>query len=167
MGSLPGVPEKLGDPNVGFNDPNRREPHPDLEGYNTSVYPRTTGEPDTNRLARNFEVQDTIIGDKKAKVVEGIRSADGTTYDEPATTYNAVYPKNHVFESESGHIVEYDDSSGVERLGQYANSGTFYEVDAVGNRVDKVVSNDYHLVKGNNNEPVSYTHLTLPTILRV
>ena len=168
MGSLPGVPEKLGDPNVGFNDPNRREPHPDLEGYNTSVYPRTTGEPDTNRLARNFEVQDTIIGDKKAKVVEGIRSADGTTYDEPATTYNAVYPKNHVFESESGHIVEYDDSSGVERLGQYANSGTFYEVDAVGNRVDKVVSNDYHLVKGNNNEHIQGDmHLTVEGTLNI
>ena len=54
-----------------------------LDGYNTSIYPRTTGEPDTNRLARNFEVQDTIVGDKKAKVIEGIRSADGTTYDEP------------------------------------------------------------------------------------
>ena len=29
MGSL-GVPEKLGDPNKGFNDPNRRETNPDL-----------------------------------------------------------------------------------------------------------------------------------------
>ena len=43
MGSLPGVPEKLGDPNKGFNDPNRRETNPELDGYNTSVYPRTTG----------------------------------------------------------------------------------------------------------------------------
>ena len=168
MGSLPGVPEKLGDPNKGFNDPNRRETNPELDGYNTSVYPRTTGEPDTNRLARNFEVQDTIVGDKKAKVVEGIRSADGTTYDEPTTTYNAVYPKNHVFESESGHIVEYDDSSGVERVAQYTMPGTFYEVDAAGNRVDKVVSNDYHLVSGNNHEHVQGDmHLTVEGTLNI
>ena len=168
MGSLPGVPEQLGDPNKGFNDPNRRETNPDLDGYNTSIYPRTTGEPDTNRLARNFEVQDTIVGDKKAKVVEGIRSADGTTYDEPTTTYNAVYPKNHVFESESGHIVEYDDSSGVERVAQYTMPGTFYEVDAAGNRVDKVVSNDYHLVSGNNYEHVQGDmHLTVEGTLNI
>jgi len=168
MGSLPGVPDQLGDPNKGFNDPNRRETNPDLDGYNTSIYPRTTGEPDTNRLARNFEVQDTIVGDKKAKVVEGIRSADGTTYDEPTTTYNAVYPKNHVFESESGHIVEYDDSSGVERVAQHTMPGTFYEVDAAGNRVDKVVSNDYHLVSGNNHEHVQGDmHLTVEGTLNI
>ena len=67
---------------------------------------------------------------------------------------NAVYPFNHVFESESGHIKEYDDTSGVERVGEYHKSGTFYEIDAGGNRVDKVVSNDYHGVKGYNFEHV-------------
>ena len=168
LGSLPGVPENLGDPNKGFHDPNRRESNPELSGYNTSVYPRTTGEPDTNRLARNFEVQDTIVGDKKAGVIEGIRSADGTTYDEPTTTYNAVYPKNHVFESEVGHTTEFDDTSGAERVSQYAHSGTFYEIDAVGNRVDKVVSNDYHLVKGDNFEHVQGDmHLTVEGTLNI
>ena len=168
LGSLPGVPENLGDPNKGFHDPNRRESNPELSGYNTSVYPRTTGEPDTNRLARNFEVQDTIVGDKKAGVIEGIRSADGTTYDEPTTTYNAVYPKNHVFESEVGHTTEFDDTSGAERVSQYAHSGTFYEIDAVGNRVDKVVSNDYHFVKGNNFEHVQGDmHLTVEGTLNI
>ena len=168
LGSLPGVPENLGDPNKGFHDPNRRESNPELSGYNTSVYPRTTGEPDTNRLARNFQVEDTIVGDKKAKVVEGIRSADGTTYDEPITTYNAVYPKNHVFESEAGHTTEFDDTPGAQRVGQYAASGTFYEIDAVGNRVDKVKSNDYHLVKGNNYEHVQGDmHLTVEGTLNI
>ena len=168
LGSLPGVPENLGDPNKGFHDPNRRESNPELSGYNTSVYPRTTGEPDTNRLARNFEVQDTIVGDKKAGVIEGIRSADGTTYDEPTTTYNATYPKNHVFESEVGHTTEFDDTSGAERVSQYAHSGTFYEIDAVGNRVDKVVSNDYHLVKGDNFEHVQGDmHLTVEGTLNI
>ena len=168
LGSLPGVPENLGDPNKGFHDPNRRESNPELSGYNTSVYPRTTGEPDTNRLARNFEVQDTIVGDKKAGVIEGIRSADGTTFDEPMTTYNAVYPKNHVFESEVGHTTEFDDTSGAERVSQYAHSGTFYEIDAVGNRVDKVISNDYHLVKGDNFEHVQGDmHLTVEGTLNI
>ena len=168
MGTIPGVPEELGDPNTGFHDPNRRETDPNKSGYNTSVYPRTTGEPDTNRLARNFEVQDTIVGDKKAARVEGIRSADGTIFEEPLTTYDAVYPKNHVFESESGHIVEYDDTSGVERVGEYHKSGTFYEIDSVGNRVDKVVANDYHMVKENNHEHVQGDmHLTVEGTLNI
>ena len=83
------------------------------------------------------------------------------------TTYNAVYPKNHVFESESGHIVEYDDSSGVERVAQYTIDGTFYEL-MVSNRVDKVVSNDYHLVKGNNHEHIQGDmHLQLKVTLNI
>ena len=53
------------------------------------------------------------------RVIEGIRSADGTTFDEPTTTYDAVYPKNHVFESEVGHTTEFDDTSGAERVSQY------------------------------------------------
>ena len=46
--------------------------------------------------------------------------------------------------------------------------GTFYEVDAAGNRVDKVISNDYHLVKGNNYEHVQGDmHLTVEGTLNI
>ena len=36
-----------------------------------------------------------------------------------------VYPKNHVYETESGHIKEFDDTEGAERIHEYHKSGTF------------------------------------------
>jgi len=168
IGTLPGVPEELGDPNKGFNDPNRRSSDPSKSDYNVSVYPRTAGEADTNRLARNFEVRDTIVGDKRAQRLEGIRSADGTVFDEPETTYNASYPKNHVFESESGHVVEYDDTPGRQRFHQYASSGTFTEVDAIGNRTDKVQNNNYRITKSSLFEFIQNDmHLTIDGTLNI
>ena len=48
--------------------------------------------------------------------------------------YAAKYPYNHVFESESGHIKEYDDTPGSERIHEYHTAGTFYEIDADGTK---------------------------------
>ncbi len=152
IGTLPGVPETLGNPNIGFNDPNRRDDDSSKPGYNISIYPREEGVPDVNRLARNKEQNETILRSKRARVVNGVRSADGEVWDEPPTTYNAKYPKNHVFESEAGHIVEYDDTSGSSRVHHYHAAGTFHEIDSVGNKVDKVVGINYGIKKANSFE---------------
>ena len=168
IGTLPGVPEEFGNPNKGFSDPNRRSQDSTKSDYNVSVYPRSVGESDTNRLARNFEVRDTIVGDKKAQRLEGIRSADGTIFDEPETTYDATYPKNHVFESESGHTVEYDDTPGKQRFHQYASSGSFTEIDALGNRVVKVQGDDYYLAREKSHQFIQQDmHLTVDGTLNI
>ena len=53
----------------------------------------------------------TVVRSKRARSCKWCREVQVvTTFDEPVTTYDAKYPKNHVFESESGHIVEYDDT---------------------------------------------------------
>ena len=153
MGTLPGVPEDLGNPNTGFNDPNRRDDDSSKPGYNISIYPREEDVSDVNRLARTIgqeEQNKTILRSKRARVVNGVRSASGETWDEPPTTYNAKYPKNHVFESESGHIVEYDDTSGASRVHHYHKAGTFHEIDSVGNKVDKVEGINYEIKKANS-----------------
>ena len=53
--------------------------------------------PDINRLARNETGFDhkktTIVGDQANKIVEGIRSADGTSFAEPTTTYQCRISK--------------------------------------------------------------------------
>ena len=67
------------------------------------------------------------------------------------TRYNARYPKNHVYESESGHTVEFDDSPGAERINEHHKSGTFYEVDADGTKVTRIVANNYVIVAGSDN----------------
>ena len=45
------------------------------------------------------------------------------------------YPYNHVRETESGHIQEFDDTPFAERIYEKHKSGTFYEIDADGNKV--------------------------------
>ena len=65
--------------------------------------------------------------------------------------YKTKYPKNHVYESESGHTVEFDDTENAERINEHHKSGTFYEIDADGNKVTRIVGNNYEIVAKNNN----------------
>ena len=59
---------------------------------------------------------------------------------------SAAYPYNHVFESESGHITEVDDSPGAERLFRQHMAGTFEEIHPDGSMVTKIVGNNYEIV---------------------
>lgn len=45
----------------------------------------------------------------------------------------ANYPLNKVYETESGHFKEYDDTEGNERIREQHKSGTYYEIDKDGN----------------------------------
>jgi len=135
LGSIPGVASRSANTSKGFNDPN-------------GVYPSITGEPDTNRLARG--VYHDSREKKEENVTTGVSSADGSTWDELQIEHNAEYPKNHVFESESGHVVEFDDTIGSERIHEYHTSGTFYEIDADGNKVTRVVGDNYEIVAGSD-----------------
>jgi hypothetical protein len=56
-----------------------------------------------------------------------------------------------VYESESGHTVEFDDTKDAERINEHHKSGTFYEVDADGTKVTRIVANNYIIVAGSNN----------------
>ena len=65
---------------------------------------------------------------------------------------SAAYPYNHVFESESGHITEVDDSpNGGERLFRQHKAGTFEEIHPDGSVVTKIVGNNYEIVIGSEN----------------
>ena len=61
------------------------------------------------------------------------------------------YPFNHVFESESGHITEVDDSPGAERLYRQHAEGTFEEIHPDGSMVTKIVGSNYEIVIGSEN----------------
>jgi hypothetical protein len=67
---------------------------------------------------------------------------------EPHTQFNSQYPYNHVYESESGHIQEFDDTPNAERIHTYHKKGTFEEIYPDGSKVTKVVADDYELVYG-------------------
>jgi len=64
---------------------------------------------------------------------------------------SAAYPYNHVFESESGHITEVDDSPGAERMFRQHKTGTFEEIHPDGTMVTKIVGDNYEIVIGGEN----------------
>lgn len=138
---LGGVTTK--NPSVGFNDPNK-------------MLPKTSyiNEPDTNKLARNEDITNTIVSKKLNDLDTCNPTALGGNWSEPDTPYNAVYPKNHVMESESGHVFEVDDTPGAERLHKYHRSGTFEEIHPDGSRVEKIIGDDYMIVRKNNHVSV-------------
>jgi hypothetical protein len=68
---------------------------------------------------------------------------------------SSQYPYNHVHESESGHIREIDDSPGHERLFTQHRSGTFEEIHPNGNKVVKVIGDNYEIVAGSSNVSIT------------
>lgn len=68
---------------------------------------------------------------------------------EPPSAYQSRYPFNKVVQTESGHIFEVDDTPDQERLHTYHRSGTFQEINFEGNRVNRIVGNDYEIVQKN------------------
>jgi hypothetical protein len=102
-------------------------------------------------LARNENIENTVVSTKKQNEETDIVSALGEEWwKEPSTPYNAEYPKNKVLETESGHIEEFDDTPGFERIHRYHKSGTFEEIHPDGSKVTKVIGSSYSIVAGNN-----------------
>lgn len=107
MGSIAGIPTQAVDKTKGFNDPN-------------GTYPNRLNEPDV---------------DQRARGTNNITKTPDSIINEPADPYAAVYPKNHTYRSESGHLIEIDDSPGKERIHIYHKSGTFIEMHENGDIV--------------------------------
>ena len=155
MGSLPGRPSELANTSKGFYDPN-------------GVYPKYKDEPDTNRLAVNLKDGTTETNPhlsltlRRSTRITGVATADfnpvtaadgsaiagsdGDTFDQPTIPFAAVYPRNHVYESESGHIQEYDDTPDNERIHERHRTGTSYEIDKDGNKVEIIKGESYRLL---------------------
>lgn len=132
------------DPRIGFKDPNLK-------------YPLKThlDEPDTNRLARHQKIRETIVYTKEVAEHKGVQLANGKgSWDQSKTPYNAKYPFNNVYQSESGHVLEFDDTAGTERVHLYHKSGTFTEIDHNGTQVNRIVGDGYQIL-----ERSGYVHI--------
>jgi hypothetical protein len=103
------------------------------------------------------EINDKIgerVFDKEVLIADGVHieadlhGDEHGKWDEPEDPYVAQYPFNHVRESESGHVEEWDDSPDGERLMRKHKSGTFEEIHPDGQTVTKIVSDNYRIVMG-------------------
>lgn len=140
MGSIAAMPTSSANTSKGFNDPEGNYPKEDY-----------LNEPDVNKLARG--VDNGIVESKNSSLTKGVQTANGAggTWDEPESSFAAEYPKNHVTEYESGHVLEVDDTPGAERIHEYHKSGTFREVHPDGTVVTRIVGEDYTVVAKDNN----------------
>jgi len=68
----------------------------------------------------------------------------------PPEVPSSAYPLNHVWHTEAGHVFEVDDTPKAERIHWYHNSGTFQEIQPKGDRMTKVVRNNYEVIFGDN-----------------
>ena len=73
-----------------------------------------------------------------------------------------TYPHKHVFETESGHIMMYDDNFGNETIMQRHRTGTRYEIAFDGSRIDSIVSDHIYGCTG-----TSYNVITEDKIVSI
>ena len=57
-----------------------------------------------------------------------------------------VYPYNKVLQSESGHVIEMDDTPSAERIAIEHRSGTFQEIHPDGSQVTRIVNDNYTII---------------------
>jgi len=80
---------------------------------------------------------------------------DQFTWAEPESPFNEdtspVYPHNKVWETESGHSFEMDDTKNRERIRLQHRSKTFIEMHPDGSEVHKIYGDGYEIVLKNKN----------------
>ena len=123
---------------VPFSDPQKQYPKKDYANL-----------PDTNKLALG-NITKTAIEKRKNTVRQDVSVINGNPWDEPKPAYGAKYPYNQTFETEAGHLVEFDNTPGFERIHVYHKKGSFIEIDVNGSSIRKVVGDNYEIVERNN-----------------
>ena len=169
LGSLPGRPVNLSDSRSGFNDPNEIYPkykdEPDVNRLAVNSKD-SEGEENNPSLSLILRRATRIVGVPTAdfnlmelpgSVFYGFETganftlgSDGDTWDTPEIPYNAIYPYNHVYESESGHLSEFDDTPNAERIHLRHRTGTSIEMFPNGTRTDIIKGDAYTLISANN-----------------
>lgn len=157
LGTLAGIPMDAPNTAEGFNDPK-------------GVYPKYLNESDVSRLARTAYMTHAGLSNKFNNMIKGIPSgadqvantgvpgsADipGTKWDEPAPANAPRYPYNHVRETESGHVEEFDDSPGAERMHwMHGPSGTYEEWQPDGSVAAKTNGDEVYIIIGDKKHMV-------------
>lgn len=126
LDSAPKVPESL---NIDYTGSGSTITNPTLTDSDLPYYPRYRDASDISPYARGGKLE-----------AKNLSSLVANFPDSPA---NPLYPYNKVLQSESGHVLEIDDSLDSERLSAYHRSGSFVEIHPDGSKVTQVVNNNY------------------------
>lgn len=150
FGVLPGIPSTGPISGKGFGDAGSdSRPTSPYEDQPPGPYPSRLNEPTSSRLYRNEQIDTTIIQKEKDDMVTGVDSA-GTSWSQPDPSYAAVPPYNDVKQTESGHVLEFDDTPDAERIHLAHRKGTFLEIRPDGTQVTRIVADNYEIISGDN-----------------
>ena len=137
LGSIAGNPGENDVNRLAVNDPDLE--HPSLTQRKAA---RTQSVAQPDRQLRRVKVFGQTVGE--------VPSENNDPWSEPDAGYNAEYPENHVYESTSGHIMEFDDTIDKERIHLRHEVGTGYEIHPDGTKVDIVKKDQYSVVEGSH-----------------
>ena len=87
-------------------------------------------------------------GEPEIKTRNRINGENGSII-EPASKYKAKYPYNSTMTTRSGHLLEFDDTPGSERIQIFHKSGSYIEILPDGTIVTKSVKDHVQLAFGN------------------
>lgn len=153
MGVLPGIPVRQENSSFGFNDPRNQgqlNNAPVKIGEPKERYPRVIDEPTTPRTARGESLNQSQYYQKIENSVGGSKNKISSPYVEPIKKYASVYPYNNVYESESGHLFEMDDTPNQERINLFHRNGSYKEMHADGDVFEKAKKDKYETIEGND-----------------
>lgn len=105
------------------------------------------GATEQNELPRTSIEENSVGVLKNQKRVASASPFPG----EPVSPFAAKYPYNKAFRTESGHLIELDDTPTKERIHIMHKSGTFVEIDKDGEVVIKTTDDRYDITTKNNN----------------
>lgn len=122
----------------------------------TATYPKKeyVERSDVNKLAQG-DVTNTIVISKEKERMTGAKLPYNDSWEQPKSSFKGQYPYNKVQETESGHVLEIDDTPQAERLHVYHRTGTFFEIDPEGNLIKRVVGSNYEIIDRNGKLSIS------------
>lgn len=134
MGLVPGVTTTSANPDGAFS------------GFDYFPKVEDLYQPDMPRLSRGENIEETNVARRYINRESNI----GYGWEEPNPPYNAEYPYNKIYQTESGHVMEFDDTPGSERINIEHLTGTFTEIAPNGSKTTKVVGDNYTIVESND-----------------
>lgn len=178
VGVVPGFWSKPADPNKGFNDvrpaatlkysprkPKNLTYKTDGSGVAITEIDLTSSaalgelrhpQPDelddesVPQVATGQDLANTVIQYRKTNLDKQVPIAGGGNWSEPYPAFNPLYPYNNATETESGHLLELDDTPGSERVHLAHRNGSFIEMYPSGTRVEKVTKSRYAITMGDD-----------------
>lgn len=135
LGTIAGIgKDKATTPNNGFSPP------PD------GIDEKFSGKSEIPQLGSTEIEEKDLDNREKFEVYSGIKSI----WEAPTNSYNASYPYNKAFVSESGHSLEFDDTPEHQRVRLKHTEGSQIEYQPDGSMVHRVVKDNFQIIIGDD-----------------